>query len=92
MGKFIPRNPSLSCFDKLLEAWRAYSTKSINLSLLSGVAVTHFKEVWRSQVLPKIKVFLWQLIGGRLGPSNGMCSMCGELEDCNHICFQLLAG
>jgi hypothetical protein len=30
------------------------------------VEVKHFKEVWRMRVPPKIKIFLWQLIRGRL--------------------------
>jgi hypothetical protein len=59
--------------------------------------VTHFKEVWQTRVPPKIKVFLWQLIRGKLpsseqvakrhGPSNDRCVLCGEMEDCNHIFF-----
>jgi hypothetical protein len=62
-----------------------------------GAAVTSFKEVWRTKVPPKIKIFLWQLIRGRLpsgvqivkrqGPSNGLCALCGDVEDCNHIFF-----
>jgi hypothetical protein len=52
---------------------------------------------WRMKVPPRIKVFLWQLIRGRLpsceqvakrhGPSDGSCALCGETEDCNHIFF-----
>jgi hypothetical protein len=44
-----------------------------------------------------LKVFLWQLMRGKLpsseqvakrhGPYNGLCSLCGEIEDCNHIFF-----
>ncbi|KAK1615991.1 hypothetical protein QYE76_021508 [Lolium multiflorum] len=44
-----------------------------------------------------IRVFLWQLIRGRLpsgdqllkrnGPSNGRCALCGEWETCDHIFF-----
>jgi hypothetical protein len=45
-----------------LEAWNGYSTGLLYLRLSKGVAVTHFKEVWRAGVPPKIKVFLWQLI------------------------------
>jgi hypothetical protein len=57
----------------------------------------HFKEVWRTKVAPKIKVFLWQLIRNHLptseqvarrhGPATGFCALCGEHEDCNHIFF-----
>jgi hypothetical protein len=55
------------------------------------------QESLRTHVPPKIKVFLWQLIRNRLppsvqvakrnGPSDGLCSLCHEPEDCNHIFF-----
>jgi hypothetical protein len=61
------------------------------------LAVTYFKDVWKMRIPPKIRIFLWQLIQGKLpcseqvakwrGPSNGLCSLCGEVEDCNHIFF-----
>jgi hypothetical protein len=48
-----------------------------------GATVSHFKEVWRVRVPPRVRIFLWQLIRGRLpcseqvakrlGPSNGVC-------------------
>jgi hypothetical protein len=60
--------------------------------------VTHFREVWRTRVPPRIKVFLWQLVRGKLlcsmqvskrrGPLNGLCSLCDEPEDCDHIFFR----
>ena len=47
------------------------------------------------KVKVKICVFLWQLIRKRLlsndniarrrGPSTGLCALCGEFEDTNHI-------
>jgi hypothetical protein len=80
-----------------MEPSRAYSARSMYLRLLQGATVTHFKEVWRTRVPPRIRVFLWQLIRGKLpcsdqvakrnGPLNGECSLCRELEDCNHIFF-----
>jgi hypothetical protein len=80
-----------------LEALGQFITRSIYCRLSQGAAVTHFKEVWRARVPPKIKVFLWQLIRSRLpsgvqlakrnGPSNGDCPLCGDTEDCNHIFF-----
>jgi hypothetical protein len=80
-----------------MEASGVYSARSMYLRLSQGAAVTHFKEVWRTRVPPRIRVFLWQLIRSKLpcsdhvakwnGPSNGECSLCGELEDCNHIFF-----
>jgi hypothetical protein len=67
------------------------------MRLSHGAVVTHFKDVWRMKVPPRIRVFLWQLIQGRLpscdqvakrhGPSDGRCALCGEIEDCNHIFF-----
>ena len=80
-----------------LEASGGFSSHSLYLKMSQGAAVTHFKEVWRTRVPPKIKVFLWQLIRGKLpsgaqlakrnGPSDGSCALCGEWEDCNHIFF-----
>ena len=45
----------------------------------------------------KVRIFLWQLMRKRLpssdniarrkGPSNGLCVLCGEHEDSNHIFF-----
>jgi hypothetical protein len=80
-----------------LEASGAYSARSLYVRLSQGAAVTHFKEVWSLRVPPRIKIFLWQLIRGRLpsaeqiakrhGPSNGDCGLCGEVEDCSHIFF-----
>jgi hypothetical protein len=80
-----------------LEPSGRYLTRSMYLSLSRGATVTYFKEVWRARVPPKIKIFLWQLIRNRLpsceqvakrmGPSNGRCALCGDMEDCNHIFF-----
>jgi hypothetical protein len=80
-----------------LEPSGGFSTSSIYMRLSQGAVVTHFKDVWRMKVPPRIRVFLWQLIRGRLpsceqvakrhGPSDGRCAFCGEIEDCNHIFF-----
>jgi hypothetical protein len=80
-----------------LEPSGQYSTSSMYQSLAGCLAVTHFKDVWKLRIPPKIKVFLWQLIWGKLpcseqvakrrGPSNGSCTLCGEVEDCDHIFF-----
>jgi hypothetical protein len=80
-----------------LEPSGMFSAKSVYYGLTQGASVSHFRDVWRARVPPKIKVFLWQLIRGKLpsseqvakrhGPSNGRCSLCGEMEDCNHIFF-----
>nr|XP_051197209.1 uncharacterized protein LOC127310588 [Lolium perenne] len=80
-----------------LEPSGMFSAKSVYYGLTQGASVSHFRDVWRARVPPKIKVFLWQLIRGKLpsseqvakrrAPSNGRCSLCGEVEDCNHIFF-----
>ncbi|KAK1693054.1 hypothetical protein QYE76_009751 [Lolium multiflorum] len=80
-----------------LEQSGEYSTRSMYSKFSRGGTVTHFKEIWRTRVLPKIRVFLWQLIRGRLpsgdqlvkrhGPSNGRCALCGDWETCDHIFF-----
>jgi hypothetical protein len=68
------------------------------LRLSQGAAVSHFKDVWCTRVPPNIKVFLWQLMGGKLpcseqvakrqGTSDGNCALCGVPEDCSHIFFR----
>lgn len=83
-----------------LENSRKFSTSSLYLSLTHGAAVTCFKKVWHTRVPPKIKIFLWQLIQGKLpsssqvakrrGPLNGRCTLCGEIEHCNHIFFECI--
>jgi hypothetical protein len=94
-------NPVLEGEDEVrwaLEPSGEYSTNSMYCKLSQGGAIAHFKEVWRTRVPPKIRVFLWQLIRGRLpagdqlvkrrGPSNGSCAFCGEWETCDHIFFK----
>jgi hypothetical protein len=80
-----------------LEPSGEYSTNSLYSKLSRGGTITHFKEIWRTRVPPKIRVFLWQLIRGRLpsgdqllkrnGPSDGRCALCGDWETCDHIFF-----
>jgi hypothetical protein len=67
-----------------LEGSGKFSTNSIYHKLTDVAAVAHFKQVWGTNVLPRIKVFLWQLLRGRLptgeqlakrkGPSDGSCT------------------
>jgi hypothetical protein len=80
-----------------IDASGTFTAKSVYLALTQGASVTCFKEAWRTRVPPKIRVFLWQLIRGRLPscdqvakrhrPSDGRCALCQEVEDCNHIFF-----
>jgi hypothetical protein len=93
----LPTEESDDIVSWALEPSGQFSTNSMYLCLSRGASVTCFKEVWKVTVPPKIKIFLWQLIRNRLpsceqvakrmGPSNGLCTLCGELEDCNHIFF-----
>jgi hypothetical protein len=50
----------------VLEPSGGYSTSSMYMCLSHGVIVTHFRDVWHMKVPPRIRVFLWQLIRGRL--------------------------
>jgi hypothetical protein len=49
-----------------LEASGGLSTNLIYVDLSQGAAITHFKEMWKTRVTLKIKMFLWQLIRCRL--------------------------
>jgi hypothetical protein len=57
-----------------LEASGEYLVNSLYCRLSLGAAVTHFKDVWKTRVLPKIRVFLWQLLRGRLPSGNQLVS------------------
>lgn len=74
-----------------------FSTKSLYDRLATGEGQDELKALWKAKLPPKIKVFLWQLIRGRLpsgdqvqkrnGPGDGICPLCGVAEDLNHILF-----
>ena len=59
--------------------------------------MAQFASIWKINVPLKIRIFLWQMMRKRLpssdnihrrhGPSNGLCSLCGDFEDTNHIFF-----
>jgi hypothetical protein len=100
LGRIFYLCPALAGGDEVkwaLEASGDFSTHSLYNRMSQGGAVPHFKEVWKTRVPPKIRIFLWQLIRGRLpsgvqlakrnGPSNGSCALCNEQEDCDHIFF-----
>ena len=80
-----------------LEPSRKFSVKSLYSKLCLGTPRKHFREIWGIAIPLKIRVFLWQLAWKRLpscdniirrrGPSNGLCSLCGQFEDTNHIFF-----
>jgi hypothetical protein len=56
------------------------------------------KYLWDFAIPLKIKIFTWQLARGRLpsndqiltrlGPSDGKCALCGDIEHVDHIFFQ----
>lgn len=80
-----------------LEPSGSFSVRSLYHKILhvSDAGVPKF--FWSAKFPLKIKIFLWQLDRGRLpagdqlvlrhGPSDGLCALCGDLEDTNHIFF-----
>lgn len=83
-------------------AWRLaplgiFSTKSLYDRLAAGHGPEELTEIWKARLPPNIKIFLWQLVRGRLpsggqvqkrhGPGSGMCPLCEIEEDLNHIFF-----
>jgi hypothetical protein len=93
----LPSSPEDDQTGWRLEPSGQYSTIFMYRSLARVLAVTFCKDVWKMRIPPKIRIFLWQLIWGKLpcseqvakrrGPSNGLCTLCGETEDCDHIFF-----
>ncbi|XP_071676870.1 uncharacterized protein [Lolium perenne] len=80
-----------------LEPNGSFSVKSMYTQLSQGKTVAHHKDMWKSKVPLKIKIFSWQLALDKLpsgqqiltrhGPSNGLCALCGAPEDASHIFF-----
>jgi hypothetical protein len=80
-----------------LEPSGMFSTASLYSALHQGFAVFRFKDLWKVRLPLKIKYFLWQVARGRIpsgdqvqkrhGPGDGLCPLCGEAEDQNHILF-----
>jgi hypothetical protein len=58
----LPVGEGADAISRSLEPSGVFSTRSMYSALSQGASVTSFKEVWRSRVPPKIKIFLWQLI------------------------------
>ena len=81
-----------------LEANGAYSSNSMYLKLCQGLEFQPAADAWKATVPLNIKIFIWQLIRGRLpsndqllkrkGPSNGKCCMCSQPENATHIFFE----
>jgi hypothetical protein len=69
-----------------LEPSGKFSVRSLYKKLCQGTPRKQYSDLWR--VVPlKIRVFLWQLVWRRHGPSSGRCIMCDNWEDTNHISF-----
>ena len=80
-----------------LEPSGRFSTKSLYGAIAPSTAPEPFSLIWDIRLPLKIRIFLWQWIRGRLpsgvevlkrnGPGDGMCPICGTIEDANHIFF-----
>lgn len=74
-----------------------FSSRSMYRALCADPVVTCSKLIWEAHMPKKIKIFLWQLLRGRLptndhihhrgGPSDGKCALCGAPENVEHIFF-----
>ena len=88
--------------DRDVLSWRLepsgrFSTKSLYGAIAPSAAPEPFSLIWDICLPLKIRIFLWQWIRGRLpsgvevlkrnGPGDGMCPICGTIEDANHIFF-----
>jgi hypothetical protein len=82
-----------------LEASGLFSTKSMYQALCRGPKINVTKLFWKAKVPMKIRIFTWQMARGRLpsndqilkrgGASQGLCALCGQPENVDHIFFQL---
>jgi hypothetical protein len=50
----------------ILEPLGEFSTASLYKALHEGVGVFRFKELWKTKVSLKIKIFIWQMARGRI--------------------------
>jgi hypothetical protein len=81
-----------------LDSSGKFSTRSLYLEMCKKPKVPLTKYLWNCDIPLKIKIFTWQLTRGRLpsndqillrlGPSEGDCSLCGDIEHVDHIFFQ----
>lgn len=82
---------------RMLESTGKFSTKSLYNSLAASIGPEELTEVWHVRLPHRTKIFLWQLIRGRLpsgdkvlkrnGHGDGQCPLCGIEEDLDHISF-----
>lgn len=81
-----------------LTASGKFSVKSLYSKITEGVSLDIARRLWKAGIPLKTKIFLWQMFLNRLptsdnvakrnGPSNGACTVCGSLEDANHVFFR----
>lgn len=81
----------------MLEPSDKFSTKSLYNRLAAGRGLAELSELWKVRLPPHIRIFLWQLIRGRLpsgdqvlkrsGPGDWRCPLCEVEEDMYHIFF-----
>lgn len=83
----------------LLDSHGQFSVKSLYRHLTNG-GVTNWKlkKVWASSIPLKVKIVLWQLHHNRIPTTDQLkirgwkgvekCSLCGVLEDANHVLFK----
>lgn len=75
-----------------------FSVKSLYHKMLRGLALMRFNGVWKARVPLKVRIFMWQAMRGRLwaadqirkrnGPGSEFCSLCGLVENTDHIIFR----
>ena len=83
-----------------LESSGRFSTRSLYAAIAPSPAPEPFGLIWDICLPLKIRIFLWQWIRGRLpsgvevlkrnGPGDGLCPLCGMVEDANHVFFTCL--
>jgi hypothetical protein len=76
----------------------SFTTRPLYLALCKKPEVSLTKYLWDFAIPLKIKIFTWQLarerlpsndqILTRLGPSDGKCVLCGNIEHVDYIFFQ----
>lgn len=78
-----------------------FSVASAYRALCRRPTIQWMAPLWKAPLPLKIKIFVWQLLRDRLpsgtevlkrhGPGNGLCPLCGVLENGTHILFSCTA-
>jgi hypothetical protein len=83
----------------VLDKSKNFTTKSLyRFITYRGVGVANAKNIWKTKLPLKIKVFLWQISNNKLQTAtelkkrawkgNTQCCLCGKEEDTDHIYFR----